>query len=221
MKKTISTLLALLMLLTIFCLPACAASAPFSVPKGCSYNAKTKTLSGEYDAGSGPLDFPTFSKLDFSKNWISDPVAKKNAILVNSASYGWALADPIKNGQIKKVYYTDSEYSEVITRNSKNQVIKIEPDSDRSHSLTEYSYNAQGQISEMVEIPSHGPDLTTYTFSYDPNGRLVSYQTITGDQDDEDPALLPTEKHTFTYQSNTVTETIQSSEGTKTVTHNL
>lgn len=215
MKKFSSILLALILALSVFPVNACVASPSFSVPKGYTYDAKTKTLKGPWEKG---LSYPTFADLDDSKAWISDPVQKENAILVNNASYGWALADPIRNGQIQTVKFTGngSQYSSVrIVRNGKGQVTAIQPTKPyATTSCSEFEYNSRGQLAILYEIPSHG-DTTEFQFTYDSQGRMSSY---TKNPNEEETEIIT---HTFTYGPGVVTETIQSPDGTRTVTHQL
>lgn len=229
MKKIISISLAILMLLAIFCLPANAASAPFSVPKGFAYNAKTKTLSGKETKEFGdPHSFYLKNKgLDYSINWISDPIQKNNVKLLNNVYYSWALADPIKNGQIKSVIIKDKDDSNrnlcyEIERNKKGQVTSIQQTREiMYYPGADFEYNSKGQISYMFVHGSNGPGMLCH-FSYNPSGQLISIKEgETGGLDDKEFWKGTEETSQFTYKRNHVIETIQNSEGTKTVTHNL
>lgn len=224
MKKMISAILTLVLVFSLTCLPACAASAPFSVPKGFSYNAKTKTLSGKETKEFGD---PHEEGLDYSVNWISDPVQKDNAKLLNITYYAWALADPIKNGQIKSVIIKNKDDSNwdlcyEIERNKKGQVTSIQQTRERMYYPgAEFEYNSKGQISYMFVHGSHGPGWLCH-FSYNPSGQLISIKEgETGGLDDKEFWKGTEETSQFTYKGNHVIETIQNSEGTKTITHNL
>lgn len=211
MKKILSIILALLMTISAFAVSAMAASKPsFSIPKGWSYNAKTKTLQGKGSALKGPQ----WEKLDYSKNWISDPIQKKNAEIVNSASMGWALADPMKKGQITKVQGDKLIYDSLaIKRNKKGQVTAIEPGSDTggmAYSGVEYTYDSKGRLHSVTEYPSHGnPD--TYTFNYDDQGRLTSYTKEYKYNPDTDEPYC--DKHVVDYSGSKIVETVQTADG--------
>lgn len=99
-----------------------------------------------------------------------------------------------------------------IKRNKKGQVTAIVPGMDEymSYSGVDYKYDSKGRLYSVFEFPSHGnPD--TYTFTYDDQGRLISY---TKEYDNNPNTNKPyCDKHTIDYSGEQIIETVQTADG--------
>lgn len=180
MKKSISLLLAVMMVFTLFtavCPTAFAASGSDASKTG--YVCTKKTIKSEWNTTTVVLTYD-------SKGYITK---KEETIKINSSSETYKKTEKNtydKNGNLTKTVVTSSDdplsgYTQTCTYDKNGNITKLTMDFKADAKVVKtFSYDKDGRITKLTN--SEVGDVSTASYTYDKNGRLSRLYTKSADR---------------------------------------